>query len=216
MFRIIPLLCALLISSSLCAESFTGKVVGISDGDTIKVLKAGEAVTVRLYGIDAPEDGQDYSNKAKQALSALVFGQTVTVEAKETDLYKRTIGRIRLQDGRSVNEELVSQGYAWWYQEYARKDPKLRELEALAKSAKRGLWAAQSPVPPWEYRGTGKKKASMGVGAYAGAVRGNRNSRIYHWAGCPGYEKIGVKNRVEFSSKDNAEKAGYRRAKNCR
>ena len=216
MIRLVTLLISLLISSSLSAQTFSGKVVGISDGDTIKVLRDGKAITVRLYGIDAPEDGQDYSNKAKQALSALVFGQTVTVEAKETDLYKRIIGRIKLQDGRYANEELVSQGFAWWYQEYAKKDTGLKELEAQAKSAKRGLWADQSPIPPWEYRGTGKKKASMAVGAYAGAVRGNKNSRIYHRPGCPGYEKIGVKNRVEFSSKDNAEKAGYRRAKNCR
>ncbi len=218
MFRIISLLCALLISSSLCAESFSGNVVGISDGDTIKVLASGQAVTVTLYGIDAPEVGQDYSNKAKQALSALVFGQTVTVEAKETDRYKRTIGKILLQDGRSANEELVSQGYAWWYQKYAKKDARLRDLEALAKSSKRGLWADQRPVPPWEYRGSGKKNASKVRNAdiERGEVRGNKNSKIYHWVGCPGYEKISPGNRVGFASREKAEAAGYRAAKNCR
>ena len=42
------------------ADQFTGKVVGIADGDTINVLREGKAVKVRLHGIDAPEQAQGW------------------------------------------------------------------------------------------------------------------------------------------------------------
>ncbi|EPQ1815245.1 endonuclease/exonuclease/phosphatase family protein, partial [Pseudomonas aeruginosa] len=41
-------------------------------------------------------------------------------------------------------------------------------------------------------------------------------SRIFHWPGCPSYDKVSPKNRVEFSSVQEAEAAGYRLAGNCR
>lgn len=46
-------------------------------------------------------------------------------------------------------------------------------------------------------------------------VRGNRNSMIYHWRGCPNYDDIAPKNRVDFTSPTAAEAAGYRPARNC-
>jgi hypothetical protein len=54
-------------------------------------------------------------------------------------------------DGRSLNRELVREGYAWWYKQYS-KDASLGVLEGEARAAKRGLWADQNPVPPWEWR----------------------------------------------------------------
>jgi hypothetical protein len=46
-------------------------------------------------------------------------------------------------------------------------------------------------------------------------VRGNRRSMIYHWPGCPFYDAISERNRVEFPSAKAAEAAGYRPARNC-
>jgi endonuclease YncB( thermonuclease family) len=55
-----------LFQTTACTADFTGKVVGISDGDTLTVLTAAKTqVKIRLYGIDAPEAGQDFGNKAK-------------------------------------------------------------------------------------------------------------------------------------------------------
>lgn len=56
-------------------EEFSGKVIGVTDGDTIKVLVNKESVTVRLEGIDAPESGQSYGKKSKEALAEIVAGQ---------------------------------------------------------------------------------------------------------------------------------------------
>ena len=57
------------------ADDFSGRVVGISDGDTISVMHGGRAEKIRLYGINAPEKGQAFGNRAKQFVSAMVFGE---------------------------------------------------------------------------------------------------------------------------------------------
>ena len=77
----------LLTFPGLGAEQFTGKVVGISDGDTISVLREGKAVKVRLYGIDTPERKQAFGTRARQYTSELAFGQVVTIAVKDQDRY---------------------------------------------------------------------------------------------------------------------------------
>jgi endonuclease YncB( thermonuclease family) len=62
-----------LLAAPLLADTFAGKVVGVTDGDTISVMRAGRAVKVRLHGIDCPEGGQDFGRRAKQFMSGLVF-----------------------------------------------------------------------------------------------------------------------------------------------
>jgi len=141
---------ALLCPSFLYADSWQGKVVGISDGDTIKVLKDGKQVKIRLAAIDCPEKGQPYSNKAKQFTADLVAGKTVKVWQTATDRYGRIVGFVFVGD-KNLNKELLTAGLAWHYKQYSR-DPELAKLEFRARSAKRGLWSEPSPVPPWEWR----------------------------------------------------------------
>jgi micrococcal nuclease len=78
----------------LHAQTFTGRVVGVSDGDTISAMREGRSVRVRLDGIDAPANGQDFANRAKRFTSALVFGETVTINVKDTDRYGRLVARV--------------------------------------------------------------------------------------------------------------------------
>ena len=133
------------------AAEYPARVVGISDGDTITVLTAEKKqVRIRLHGIDAPETGQDYGSRAKQAASELAFGKDVTIQVKDTDRYGRTVAVVVLPDGRSLNREMVEQGYAWWYSKYAPGDRELGRLENDARAAKRGLWSQLNPTPPWE------------------------------------------------------------------
>lgn len=130
---------------------FTGRVVGVSDGDTIEVMRAGRAVRVRLQGVDCPESRQAYGTRAKQFTSELVFGKTVAVQVHGTDQYGRILGEVILPDGRSLNRELVRNGYAWWYRRYS-DDPVLQQLEEEARRERRGLWREKNPTPPWEFR----------------------------------------------------------------
>jgi len=134
----------------------TGKVIGISDGDTIKLLVAREQVTVRLDGIDAPEFKQSYGQKAKQALSDYVFGREVTVEVTSEDRFGRAIGDLWLE-GSNINERMIDNGWAWHFKA-TNSDPRFdrlarfASLEKEAKDARRGLWADESPVAPWDFR----------------------------------------------------------------
>lgn len=78
----------------LYAETLRGKVVGVSDGDTITVLDADKIqYKVRLAGIDAPEKSQAFGERSKQHLGNLVFGKVVYVEWNKTDKYGRTVGK---------------------------------------------------------------------------------------------------------------------------
>jgi endonuclease YncB( thermonuclease family) len=139
----------LLVSSTSTAE-YPARVIGITDGDTPTVLTAQKVqVKIRLAGIDAPESGQDFGARAKQAASELVFGKSVTIVERDKNRYDRTIADVWLPEGKSLNREMVGSGMAWWYRKYADKDRMLARLEAEARQAKRGLWSQmnQSSVP---------------------------------------------------------------------
>jgi endonuclease YncB( thermonuclease family) len=138
--------------SAAAFADFSGKVVAVKDGDTLEVMKEGVAVRVRLYGIDCPEKGQAFGQRAKQFASDLAFGKAVKVIEKDRDRYGRTVGEVILEDGRSLNQELVRAGLAWWYRQYAKNDAELKTLEREARDAKSGLWADADPVPPWNWR----------------------------------------------------------------
>ena len=141
----------LLLPAIVLAASFTGKVVQVSDGDTLQVLRDGRAEKVRLAGIDCPELNQPFGQAAKRFVLQVAAQQTVTVQIVTTDRYGRTVGEVVLPDGRSLNQELVRAGYAWWYRKYS-DDAVLEALEAEARLARRGLWAEVDPVRPWDWR----------------------------------------------------------------
>ena len=137
-----------------------GKVVSVKDGDTIVILNNQEQITVRLEGIDCPESGQAFGTKAKQMAAELCFEKQVNLRITGSDRYGRTLAHVLLPDGRSLNEELVRSGYAWWFQKYS-DDPKLEKLEADAKSQKRGLWADSRSIAPWDWRAAQRAKPDL-------------------------------------------------------
>ena len=147
--------CNCLLCPSRTNEEVNAPVIGISDGDTIKVLQDGVSKRIRLWGIDCPEMKQAFGTRAKQFTGDLAFGKTVTLRVHDVDRYGRQVAEIILPDGRNLNHEIVRAGFAW-YRQYARHDTELERLEAEAKTAKRGLWADKDPMPPWEFR---KRKA---------------------------------------------------------
>jgi endonuclease YncB( thermonuclease family) len=133
------------------AEEFTGRVVGVTDGDTLTVLHARHPATVRLVGVDAPEKRQSYGDRARRFTADLAFDRTVTVRAAGRDRNGRLLGEVLLPDGRSLSQELVRAGYAWWFWKYSRDD-RLARLEEEARASRRGLWADSAPQAPWDYR----------------------------------------------------------------
>jgi len=142
------------------AQRVTGKVVGITDGDTITLLvstnitnKENREIKVRLAEIDAPEKHQAYGNKAKQALSDKIFGKEVTAIIFDVDRYGRSVAEIYLgvKLERWINLEMVAEGWAWQYTQYSHFK-EIAQAEQKAREQKVGLWADKNPIPPWEYR----------------------------------------------------------------
>ena len=86
------MLLALGLTVAAAAEDFRAPVVGVTDGDTITILRNGRHEALRLHGIDAPEKGQAFGERAKQFTSGLAFGKTVAVRVRGRDRYGRTIG----------------------------------------------------------------------------------------------------------------------------
>lgn len=130
---------------------FTGKVVAVSDGDTLTVKYKKLKVKVRLQNIDAPEHGQAYGDAARNMLKNLVWHQQVTIRGDEKmDQYNRALGVVEL-DGLNINAMMVEMGWAWVYTQY-NTDSTLKALEAKAKNERRGLWQDSYPTEPWAWR----------------------------------------------------------------
>ncbi|RFZ90656.1 nuclease [Mucilaginibacter conchicola] len=128
------------------------KVVGVKDGDTMVLLSPQNLqVTVRLAEIDCPEKSQAFGQAAKQFASDLCFGKMVKLIVNNTDRYGRTVGWIELEDGTSVNKQLIKNGYAWQYRAYS-KSMELAMLEQQARQNHLGLWQDENPTPPWNFR----------------------------------------------------------------
>ena len=187
--------------------TFVGKVVAVQDGDTISVMRDGRAERVRVDGIDAPEGGQDFGNRAKQFLSGLVFGKIVEIEVRDTDRYGRTVGRVMV-DGRDAGLDVVRAGLAWHYVRYS-SDPLLASAEREARVARRGLWVQPTPLAPWEFRRPSGTQGIAGLAPRAsGPYHGNLRSRVFHGPGCQHYDCPNC--RAEFESPADATTAGYR------
>jgi len=151
----------LLLSAPAMSSELQGRVVSIADGDTFTLLTADKRqFRIRLAEIDTPESGQPYGNRAKQALSQLVFGKDVRVEVQDIDRYGRTVGRPYVGDV-DVCAELVENGFAWAYRRYL-KDPRLLEFEKDAQEERRGLWSLPEyeRVAPWDWR-RGKRTSTI-------------------------------------------------------
>lgn len=147
-------------------------VVAIFDGDTLAArcptqtaAQPYSQVHVRIGPIDAPEHGQAYGTRAKQALARLAYRKDVRLDCYKQDRYQRQVCNVWVSPPDSpggaktldVGLALVTQGMAWWYRHYAgeqsaqtRAQYRFAEREAKAKRA--GLWADPRPVPPWTWR----------------------------------------------------------------
>lgn len=155
--RLATLVAAAVLASASLAAEYTGRVVGVLDGDTIDVLTPeNRVVRVRLSGIDAPERRQPFAAASKRALSDLVYKHQVVVQGSKHDRYGRFVGKV-LASGRDVNLSMVQNGFAWHYRAYAMEQPEAdraaySNAEAVARESRCGLWRESNPVAPWAFR----------------------------------------------------------------
>lgn len=142
---------------ALSFADINGRVVGVSDGDTITVLDVDQVQhKVRLAGIDAPEKKQAFGQKSKEALSDCAYGQQVEVQGSKLDRYGRLIGKVLVHE-QDCNLRQIRLGMAWHYKLYMKEQALEDRIlytneENLARNNKLGLWSDPSPVPPWDFR----------------------------------------------------------------
>ena len=144
-------LALLLLSSDSALSDFSGRVVGIADGDTLTVLVDRKQVKVRILDIDAPEAKQPFGTRSRQHLSTLCFDKQADVAEKGRDRYERTLGKVSC-NGIDAGTAQVRAGMAWVFRRYAPNDSPLYELEREAMLSRRGLWTDPHAIPPWEWR----------------------------------------------------------------
>lgn len=128
---------------------WSGKVVAVSDGDTLKVRRGKEVITIRLAEVDTPEKRQAWGPQATKFTASRCLRKIVEVRPETIDRYGRYVAEIILPGGANLGELLVVNGHAWHYAAYS-KSTYLHALEIEARMAGRGLWA--QPLPPWEWR----------------------------------------------------------------
>ena len=116
------------------ADQLVGKVIKVTDGDTVNVLSSDNKThKIRLSGIDAPEKKQAFGNKSKQALADLIDGKAVSVEFNKLDKYQRVVGKITF-NGQDVNLRQIKLGLAWHY-----KKTKKNKMSKTGRYTKRRI-----------------------------------------------------------------------------
>jgi endonuclease YncB( thermonuclease family) len=133
-------------------KQLTGKVVKVSDGDTFTLLTSNKKqIRIRIYGIDAPETGQPYSEKSRLYLANMIAGRIVIIEVNNTDKYGRKVAKVKTETINDVGLEMIRAGFAWHYS-YFDKTKAYSQVEQEARDKGVGLWADKNPINPYEYR----------------------------------------------------------------
>lgn len=204
------ILLLLLLPYSIIAQTLSGKVISIKDGDTIEILTADkQTFKIRLNGIDTPEKNQAFGQRARQFTSDLAYLKEVQVIVRDIDRYGRSVGDVILLDGKILNKELVRNGFAWHYKQYS-KDQELAELEVQAREKKLGLWADKDPVAPWNFRRGRTSNEEVKQVYDENAFFVTKTGKKYHKMGCSA-----LKSTIQISLED-AKKKGYQPCKLCK
>jgi endonuclease YncB( thermonuclease family) len=123
---------------------FSGKVLGVDAGDTIRVQLTTLVMTVRLHGVECPDTPEALFEKAKAFTAQRVAHKVVVVEVRGTGPKQTVYGEVYPESGGSLNRELIRLGLATWARAYAPDRNDLERLEQEARERKQGLWGDPS------------------------------------------------------------------------
>ena len=151
--------------TALAEPLLVGKVVSITDGDTLILLDdQRQQRRIRLAGIDAPERSQPFGQVSTTHLSELCFSKLVVADCPKSDRYGRLVCVVRV-NGTDIGLQQVEAGLAWHYKKYAREQSDedkhaYASAEGVAREGRKGLWGASNPIAPWDWRHRGKPTTS--------------------------------------------------------
>lgn len=154
MKRVAGLFVAMIVSAGAFAfdeNELTGKVISVIDGNTVELMADdNESYKIMLYGIDSPELGQEFGDKAQKFLQKMILDKNVSVKIQGKDRWGTRLGVILIDGKIDPRLELLQAGLAWT----AERNP-LEELESVKEKAReqgKGLWKEKDPTPPWTFR----------------------------------------------------------------
>lgn len=201
------------------------EVVGVVDGDTLRVDVDGTTERLRIIGIDAPElrDGECLAQESATLVRRLVQSRSVRIAADGTqadrDVYDRILRHVWTFDGRSVGAEMLSAGLATEYTyaaDYAGVED-YRAAEQDARAAGRGVWG--EVCDGWVSTPTSAAGAALVEPPDGCVIKGNINAegeRIYHVPDQRHYEDTRINPSTGerwFCTEQEARDAGWRRAR---
>ncbi len=215
-------------TSVFATQSLTGKVIKLSDGDTIQFLAAGETkpLKVRMVAIDTAElhfpvpggiatQGYWGERGADELAKYIAVGDPVVLEVFGQDKYKRTLGRI-FKKGEDINLKMIHSGWAALYNiceagvdcrtgDLTEKD--LKAYRAACDQAVKkglGLFDPSRPVPelPFVFRARENKQ---GLSKFVADLSQNTYAKPNE------YESVSVCNRLFYLSEADVVKNGFTR-----
>jgi micrococcal nuclease len=137
--------------AAVAGDVLEGKVVSVIDGNTIEIVATDKQnYRFSLVGIDCPELGQEYGDRAKQFLEKLILNKSVTVAVQGKDFFGNSLAVVKIKGSKDPRVDLLKEGLAWTAEK--NPDPSLDSYKAKAQEKGIGLWQSQNPTPPWIYR----------------------------------------------------------------
>lgn len=152
----------------MAGRSVAGTIVDVATGDTVTIaLPAGEKLTLRLHGIAAPKLDQPAGVRAREELMKLALHRAAQVYVDLVVSDSEIAGVVFCTtdiSGTSTNAniDMVRRGWAWYdvqsgavkKEDFEKpyRNSNLVDFEKEARKDRRGLWAEERPVPPWEWQ----------------------------------------------------------------
>jgi endonuclease YncB( thermonuclease family) len=131
----------------MIGQTVSATIVSVADGDTVRARldRSGRTLTIRLEGIDTPEQGEPFSTQARNATRVLLFNKKVQLKATDVDRYDRLVARIVI-DGSDASVQLIEAGLACHFTRFV-NDPVLAKAQVTARAAGLGFWATNAAKP---------------------------------------------------------------------
>lgn len=169
---LIVLSIALSLAAPTAALAWRGVVSRVIDGDSIIVRKQGTGpeTSVRLFGVDCPENSQPQGKEASAFAARAVLRQEVLVAELSQDRFGRTVALVLKADsGDSLQELLLAAGLAWVDERFCKGCAAWLAVEEDARADEKGIWADKARIPPWGWRKKEKRQGKFARTAPQGA-----------------------------------------------
>lgn len=184
-------------------ESISGKVDSalyvehVNDGDTFLLS---DGTQVRLIGVDTPEKGQPFFERATVFAESILLGEEVSVEydSKPVDRYGRRLAYLFV-DSIFYNKLVIDSGYAsvYLFKENRRRAEQLISAQRKARLSKFGIWSLPDPIPEDYY-----------VSPF-GSFR-------FHRPLCPNIKHTDLSRARRFEKRDESLDKGLSSCRTCR